>query len=338
MLLSIILPIYNVAKYLPYCLDSILRQNLSPDAYEVIMVNDGSTDSSHDVASTYAKKHANFKVIDQENKGVGAARNVGLDAAVGEYIHFLDPDDYLTMDVLKNILGTAKKLNTDILAFKTKDTDTYSLVDYQDVSKENEEPRIYSGIEYISEKKYGNESWWYIIKKDFLQESGIRFMEGRWMEDAIFTISVLLKAKRIVHLDHTVLMHVKLPSSAMNSREESHYKKLVYDYLNAAVVYNDIINSMKPSGSTDDSAIKRMRVRQDSFIFFGIARAMQSTLKFEHLWEQLKEMKSIGIYPLKNFTKLNYTSLKYKVLVTIFNNKTLLSTSFIVFKKLKLSI
>jgi len=337
MLLSIILPIYNVAKYLPYCLDSILRQKLSPDSFEVIMVNDGSTDTSYDVAAAYAKKHANFKLIDQENKGVGAARNVGLDVAKGAYIHFLDPDDYLTVDVLNEILATAKKFNTDILAFNTKDTDTYSQADFHDAGKENGEPRIYSGIAYISEKKYGNEAWWYIIKKDFLLNSGIRFMEGRWMEDAIFTINVLLKAERIVHLDRYVLMHVKLPSSAMNSKEESHYKKLVYDYLNAGVMYNDIINSMKHDDSTE-VAIKRMRVRQDSFVFFGIARAMQSTLKFEHLWEQLKEMKSIGIYPLKNFNKQTYTSLKFRALATIFNNKTLLSTSFVVFRKLKLSI
>jgi glycosyltransferase involved in cell wall biosynthesis len=337
MLLSIILPIYNVAKYLPYCLDSILRQQLSPDSYEVIMVNDGSTDSSLDVATAYAEKNVNFTVIDQENKGVGAARNVGLDVAKGAYIHFLDPDDYLTVDILNEILATAKKFNTDILAFNTKDTETYSQTDFHDVGNENEEPRMYSGLEYISEKKYGNEAWWYIINRDFLLKTGVRFMEGRWMEDAIFTINVLLKAKRIVHLNRIALMHVKLPSSAMNSKEESHYKKLVYDYLNAGVMYNDIINSMKHDDTTE-GAIKRMRVRQDSFVFFGIARAMQSTLKFQHLWEQLKEMKAIGIYPLKHFNRHTYTSLKYKVLKTIFNSKTLLSVSFVFFRKLKLSI
>ena len=92
---SIIIPIYNVASYIAKTLDSVLRQGLDVSEYEVIMINDGSKDSSADICREYCERFSNFKLINQENSGVSAARNKGIDAAQGEYIVFLDADDYL---------------------------------------------------------------------------------------------------------------------------------------------------------------------------------------------------------------------------------------------------
>ena len=86
---SIIIPIYNVAPYIAKTLDSVLRQGLDVSEYEVIMINDGSKDSSADICREYCERFSNFKLINQENSGVSAARNKGIDAAQGEYIVFL---------------------------------------------------------------------------------------------------------------------------------------------------------------------------------------------------------------------------------------------------------
>ena len=99
MFLSFVVPVYNAAQYLPECLDSLLAQDISD--YEIICVNDGSRDASPEILGQYAAKHGNIRVIDKENGGVVSARNAGLSAAQGDFIWFVDADDFL----LPNILG-----------------------------------------------------------------------------------------------------------------------------------------------------------------------------------------------------------------------------------------
>lgn len=112
---SIIVPIYNVEKYLAECLDSLERQTL--DDIEIIMVNDGSTDNSGDIAKTYAAQNENFCLINRENGGLSAARNSGLDVARGEYVYFLDSDDFLADDAIEKLYKKAKAENLDQLRF-----------------------------------------------------------------------------------------------------------------------------------------------------------------------------------------------------------------------------
>ena len=102
MFLSFVVPVYNAAQYLPECLDSLLAQDISD--YEIICVNDGSKDTSPKILWQYAAQHGNIRVIDQENGGVVSARNAGLSAAQGDYVWFVDADDFL----LPNILGSLR--------------------------------------------------------------------------------------------------------------------------------------------------------------------------------------------------------------------------------------
>ena len=95
---SIVVPVYNVEAYLEKCLDSLVNQNF--DNYEVIIVNDGSTDKSKEIAQRYENKYSNVVLIDQKNKGLGGARNTGIEAVKGEYILFVDSDDYIHPDTL----------------------------------------------------------------------------------------------------------------------------------------------------------------------------------------------------------------------------------------------
>lgn len=104
-LISIIVPVYNVEDYLPTCLDSLLRQGIEKEQYEVILVNDGSKDSSGTICKDYVAQHTNFFLLNQENLGVAAARNHGLDFAHGEYVVFVDSDDYLADDGLRRLVN-----------------------------------------------------------------------------------------------------------------------------------------------------------------------------------------------------------------------------------------
>ena len=105
MRLSIIIPVYNADKFLSICLDSLLAQDISQRDYEVLIINDGSKDNSLSIANSYSDKHTFIKVHTKVNGGVGSARNFGLSVAKGAYVYFIDPDDYLSEDVLKTIIS-----------------------------------------------------------------------------------------------------------------------------------------------------------------------------------------------------------------------------------------
>ena len=117
MKLSIIIPVYNVEKYVLRCLDSCYRQDLPESDYEVICVDDGSTDNSSSLIETFAKKHNNIVVLHQSNAGQSAARNYGLKKAKGDYIWFIDSDDWIQPNVIKRLLIQAYQENLDTLCF-----------------------------------------------------------------------------------------------------------------------------------------------------------------------------------------------------------------------------
>ena len=116
-MLSVIVPVYNVAPYLRDCLDSLLAQGFSEGEYEVIVVDDGSTDSSLEIIQKYARENSCIHCIHQSNAGVSAARNTGLDKATGEYVAFIDGDDFLAAGVLKLFCDEAKKRTADMLVY-----------------------------------------------------------------------------------------------------------------------------------------------------------------------------------------------------------------------------
>lgn len=118
MKLSVIIPVYNTEKYLRKCLESVFTQDLPLEEYEIICINDGSTDRSENILLEFAEKYFNLIYIKQENQGVSIARNHGLDKAKGNYITFLDADDFLEKNILQDIITTAEKDNLDLLYLK----------------------------------------------------------------------------------------------------------------------------------------------------------------------------------------------------------------------------
>ena len=126
---SVIVPVFNVEEYLSTSLDSILNQTLKD--IEIICINDGSTDASLDILENYAKKDARIKIISKKNEGQGIARNIGLDNAQGEFIAFVDSDDFIKEDMLEKSYKKSVSKNLDLVMYKVSsfDNETYEIND-----------------------------------------------------------------------------------------------------------------------------------------------------------------------------------------------------------------
>lgn len=321
MKLSIIIPVYNVEKHISRCLESLFNQDLNEDEYEVLIIDDGSKDNSINlVEQHYLPSHKNIFVHRRENQGVGAARNKGLDLAKGKYIYFIDPDDYLADNVLKTLLDYSIKHKPDVLTFKSQATVLTNLRSRSQIPDSSFNITEQSGMDFIANHGFKNEVWWYFTKKSFLDSIGLRFIHGRWMEDAIFTAKLLVQAKRVISLPLDVHRHVKVEGSAMTSKEPNHYLKVIADNAHAAVVYESIISQVDQANKT---CVKRLKSRQQSFVFFLLIRTLKSTMKKEDIFPLLSKMKSVGAYPLNAFLGPDYNSAIYSVLSKLFSNKYL---------------
>lgn len=201
---TVIVPVYNVEKYLEECLESIINQTLKE--LEIICVNDGSIDKSGMILKEYAKKDKRITVIDKVNEGQSIARNKGIEIAEGEFIYFMDSDDYLELDAFEKLYGEAKEYNLDILYF--------SGIPFWENVKLYESHRnmrnlytrgdgydsILSGQDMLAlmmeKESYLQSPCLQFIRREYLVENNINFKEGIIHEDNLFTFLLIVNAQR----------------------------------------------------------------------------------------------------------------------------------------------
>lgn len=219
--LSVIVPIYNVDKYLSKCLDSILLQTYKN--LEIICVNDGSTDTSLKILKQYAEKDKRIIVIDQENRGLSGARNVGMSIMTGEYFTFMDSDDWIQlgayqkcMDIIKN-----EKRPIDILVFNGflyyqnilyGDPVLFNLFSYDDWGSLKES----NFKDYRKRKSPLHNTmavWNKIFRTDWYKQYNFQFMERMLAQDRLFSAQTYLKAKNIYVLEDYFSCYRKQPES-----------------------------------------------------------------------------------------------------------------------------
>lgn len=203
MLLSIIIPVYNVEAYLTECLDSVFTQNLN--YCEVITINDGSTDSSGKVLADYQKTHPELIIIDQQNKGLSGARNTGMTHAKGDYLYFLDSDDYMLPNAIAKILETIANTNAEVIGFNATANATAVYIPSYNVS---DVPK--SGVDYFVDYYKDNGVYpninvpIYVYQKSFLESYQLSFKEGIYHEDILFTILVFYYTKSICAINFPI--------------------------------------------------------------------------------------------------------------------------------------
>lgn len=201
--ISVIIPVYNVDKYLKQCLDSVINQSF--DFIEIICVNDGSTDNSLNILKEYAKKDNRIKIINKINQGLGAARNTGLDFASGNYIFFLDSDDWIDENALELLYDKANSKDLDVLFFK--------LLNYLDLDNKFSKTNLYDHLcfqenhfslkDYFTFNDIKNNlfeipvvAYSKLYRKSFLDDNNFRFPEGINFEDNEFFYDVFFNCKK----------------------------------------------------------------------------------------------------------------------------------------------
>lgn len=228
--ISVIVPIYNVEKYLGRCIDSILEQNY--ENVELILINDGSTDNSESIINTYLEKNPNtIKYIKKENSGLSDTRNVGIEAATGDYIMFIDSDDYIE----KNLLNSLKQYideEIEIIKFKA-----------QTVTENGEKIKVMqgpifdvtSGAEAFSKMCFEDElmetAWLYLYKTELIKQNNFKFAKGLYHEDFGLIPLVIVKAKTFVSTDICGYNYVQSSNSITRTLDYAKTTKKVFDTL-----------------------------------------------------------------------------------------------------------
>lgn len=204
--LSIILPVYKVEDYIRACLESIFRQGLSDTEFEVILVNDGTPDNSIGVISDIVNQHENIIILNQQNKGVSYARNIGLSKAQGEYVYFVDPDDLLLDNSLSVLLPKLVSTKVDVLMAKfIKFSDGEDTEDYSHLNFRTGYEKLKTGIDAFVEdlSPYECYIWRMLFRRNFLIAKEIEFKPFRY-EDTLYCQECLLKAQNCMIVDNLI--------------------------------------------------------------------------------------------------------------------------------------
>ncbi|UOR13789.1 glycosyltransferase family 2 protein [Halobacillus amylolyticus] len=306
--ISIIVPVYNVEPYLRRCLDSILAQTFTN--IEVIVVNDGSTDGSGLICDEFATKDERVKVIHKENGGVSSARNIGIDEARGNFIGFVDSDDWVFEDMFGRLFRICLNSNCDIAVcdFAREINGKGSLLRQESYTKtmNNEEAmrQLFKGKLYrfaLCNKLYK--------KKCFFN---VRFPEGRIHEDLSTTYKLFYKADKVVFTNYTGYIYVKRDRSILTSRFSR-------KRMEAFIGWDEIISFM-------ESEYPRLSKEYlTCFVYWCIDNSFYILNQVNHKkvkYEFLSIIQECVKKYYKNILRTNNLSFKYKYLITVLNYST----------------
>ena len=232
--LSIIIPFYNVEKYISQCLDSVYQQDIPEEDYEVICVNDASPDHSRDIVLEYQKKHSNLVLVEHEvNKKLGAARNTGRKIARGKFVWNVDSDDMIEPNCLGKILQKCEINELDVLIFRHKHLRGEELLD-DDKNTWNEMLEHVSGFDFWKSQCLNKPGvicpvWNKIFRKDYLDDKGIFSPEINMGEDVPFSIEAVLLAENVLAINDKYYIHRENPESLARSLLKTPSPRTLYE-------------------------------------------------------------------------------------------------------------
>ena len=289
MKVSVIIPVYNVENYIDKCLNSLVNQTL--DDIEIIVVNDGSPDNSQKIIDKYVKKYPKkVKSFIKKNGGQGSARNYGLKYATGEYIAYVDSDDWVELDMFEKMYDKAKESNSDIVICGN------NVISMDDKILKSESSIIYNDIDL--EIMLGKMAVWNkIYKKSILKN--IKFREKVWYEDIDFTVKLLLNSKNISFVDEPLYNYLLRPGSTMNNSNVSRNLELIE-------AFDEILNYFKSNNIYEQNQDKLEFIAIYHMYIVAITRVINAKAKSKNKKLIINKFIDYININFKNFKKNKY--------------------------------
>lgn len=264
--ISIIIPVYNVENYLKRCLDSIVNQTLQD--IEIICVNDGSTDGSQKILEKYRSMDYRIKIVIQENEGLSAARNAGLKIARGEYIGFVDSDDWIDLDFYDVLYKNAKANNAEIAVAATNFISDKLIF-------RSEHDGIFSNFLSVLEILKNGSVWDKIFSRKLIEKNNCIFPKGLYFEDNVFLIKTMYYAKKIIFTSQTGYYYFQNPNGICRNKSQKNIEKQNRD---ANIVANKLREFAKKSRMS-----KEEQLALDKFISISIPEKQTSHKNFNFI-------------------------------------------------------
>lgn len=313
--LSIIVPVYNVEEYLERCIVSLIEQDLPKSDYEIIVVNDGSTDNSYEIAKKLAQEHDNIVLVSQENKGLSGARNTGLRCVRGKYLLFVDSDDFFTPNSIGKLLEIAESNALELCFFQTVFERLGGVHDYGEGQK-FDNFKVYNGEYLVLNGMHISSVWQNLYLSSFLFNTGISFYEGIIHEDIDFNYRLYPFAQRVMFTDLYCYHYCLYRESILRTKSP---EKIKYLLESDFFVVSNILKETKTGYSKEIQALYRKEC--NSIIISNLIRILKEdnfTLGMKR--ECLATAKQKGVYPIVGKTK----SWKTTILAHLLNIEWLL--------------
>lgn len=300
MKLSIIIPYYNGEQWVGKCLDSLLKQDLQADEYEIIVVDDGSTHSIETLLK-YVNDYPHIHYLHQENQKHATARNYGLTIAQGDYVFFCDCDDFVAENVLGRLCDLATSEKADILLFNyyrlgENENPLQPKRNFDDVSS------FESGMAYMTQPphRFRGGVWQFLIRRGFMEEKHVKFVpEMVNREELLFFLQMLLASGKTLKVDVDVYYYVQHPCSWVHLEGKIHHTEA---YIGCRVVYLEYLTKT------------RRRLAEEGNVSAGLLEAMQNSEAIETLGilidkfrfssikaskEMIDQLRRLGYYPIR---------------------------------------
>lgn len=310
--LSIVVPVYNAEKFVQTPLTSLLdKQDIDASEYEIVCVDDGSTDNSLAVLDSYKKEYENVRVITQGNKGLGGARNTGIENSKGKYILFVDADDYICDNSLNQLFDKAENGDLEILEFGAQGVSLEREVKYTSTLKK--ESQVLTGEEYISKILYMDSACNKLYRRSLLEDNNLRFLERVYIEDIEFNTRAVFCANRVQAIPTIIGQFVLTEGSITRSTDHKKQLKMMNDMLEViGIMKKYILENVSKESSAFLNLNKRLSFLSTSLLYRSFREAQSLNVQKEIL----QKLNEIQLYPI-NYKTNNTSKDIFRFLVNI---------------------
>lgn len=330
--ITFIIPMYNVAPYIERCVLSIENQNLADDEYEILLIDDNSTDETISIVHRLQQKNKSIKILKGEKKlGAGGARNLGMRYAEGDYLWFIDADDYIFANVTKSLLELAEKNFLNLL--------TFDIESVKVGERENIESHFNSQLDLKcldnGPSLYGKmslriEPFAYIIENTFIKKLQLQFDEHRFAEDIKFSHSLMMHATRAGNYQSKPYVYVHRLGSVERNNNPSHVTKTVKDKIYAVEGLKKMLDS-SISKNISQETLDKMNKYIDYHLFFALLRVGKSNFSFSEICRMYADLKNSKLLPIRLFPGSDYPQFRWRILRIFVNTPWLfIPLSFVV--------